>query len=67
MGHHDRVAVGRRLGGHAHADDTGNAAPVIDDHLLAEAGAELFRHDAGHRIDAASGGNGTINVTGRDG
>src|SRR3954447_1171768 len=55
MRHGDRVAVRRRLGGNAHAENAGRAAAVVDDNLLAEAGPELVGHDARHRVDAAAG------------
>ncbi len=55
MGHHDGGAVGRRLGGHAHADHAGDAAAVVDDDLLAEMRRHALGDDAGHRIDPAAG------------
>jgi hypothetical protein len=54
--HHDGVAVGRRLGGNAHADDAGDAAAIVDDHLLSQAAGHFLGDDARHRIDTAAGG-----------
>ena len=53
--HHDGVAVRRSLGGDAHADHAGDAAAIVDDHLLAEPGGDLLGDDPRHCIDAAAG------------
>ena len=53
---HQRVAVGRRLGRRFHRDRAGRAGLVVDDHVLAERGAELLGQRPRHQIGAAARG-----------
>jgi len=52
----EHVAVGRRLCHAVGADDAGGGADVLDDHLLAQAVAEIRREHAPHDVERAAGG-----------
>src|SRR5678816_3913241 len=48
---HDQcIAVGCRLRDDISADHTAGTGPVVNDHLLAEFGAQLHRHDAPEHV-----------------
>ena len=51
-----RMAVGRRTGGHFRGNHTTTARPVINNHLLAEGFAEFVTNHAGGGIVAAARG-----------
>ena len=52
----DRVAVGRRSGGSAHADGPSRPGHILNDNGMAKRQLHAFSHDAGERIGGTSGG-----------
>src|SRR6516164_3971546 len=53
--HHQRVAVGRGLGGGARTDNGARARAVLDDDLLAKGRREFLRNHSAHRVRTAAG------------
>ena len=56
IGEHQRVAVGRRLGGDFRRDVAAGARAIVDHHLLPQRLRELLRRHARDRVAAAAGG-----------
>lgn len=56
--HHQRVAVGGRLGDGVDAEIAACAGPVVDEHLLPEPFAQVLGQRAGENVHSATRGKG---------